>query len=126
MRFSAFETEYDTPEAREIVSFKHKSLIDEFCKDLQECLRILHNEKEAEKRLVANPHVQRIFNKLDLEGWKDNKIESFYLCKLRNAFFSMRNHLIKLFVKVKFFILTTLFSFFLTLFSILFFNYKGD
>lgn len=111
MRFSAFEAEYDTPEAREIVSFKHKSLIDEFCKDLQECLRILHNEKELERRLVANPHVQRIFNKLDLEAWKDNKIESFYLCKLRNAFFSMRNHLIKLFVKVILILFYFLFKF---------------
>jgi hypothetical protein len=100
MRFSAFEVEYDTPEAREIVSFKHKTLIEEFCRDLQECFRILHNDRTPEKRLVANPHVQRIFNKLNLERWSENKIESFYLSKLRNSLFSLRNHLIKLFVKV--------------------------
>lgn len=100
LRFSTFETNYDSPAAREIINFKHHTLIEEFCRDFQECLRILHSvEKDKDKKIVANPDVKRIFNKLNMEGWEDNKVEFFYLSKLRIAFFTMRNHLIKLFVK---------------------------
>ncbi len=100
MRYSAFECNYDTPAAREILDFKHRTLVEEFCRDFQDCLRILHEvEKEPDRMVVANPNVRRILNKLSLEKWEENKIEFFYLSKLRTAFFSMRNHLIKLFVK---------------------------
>ena len=100
MRYSSFECAYYDKEKREPLEFKHKTLVDEFCRDFQECLKILH-EVEKEKRIVANPDVRRIFNKLNLDSWETEyeKIEFFYLSKLRTAFFSMRNHLIKLFVK---------------------------
>jgi len=102
MRYSAFECSYDSKQARDIVDFKHKTLVNEFCRDFQECLKILHDvEKDETKKIVANPDVQRIFNKLNIDGWEHDaeKIEFFYLSKLRTAFFTMRNHMIKLFVK---------------------------
>ncbi len=93
MRYSAFEAIYDSPESREILEFKHKTLVDEFVRDFQDCLRILHEvEPNMDKRIVANPNVRRIFNKLSIEKWQDNKVQFFYLSKLRSAFFSMRNH----------------------------------
>ena len=100
MRYGAFEASYDSPERREVVDFKERSLVDEFCKDFNECLRILHIvETDPKKKIIANPDVRRIFNKLNIFEWEKNKIQFFYLSKLRAAFTSMRIHLIKLFVK---------------------------
>jgi hypothetical protein len=95
-RLSLFEFHYDNPEKRQIALFKEKALTEEFCENFQVCLEILHEkEKDPSRRIIANPHVRRIFNKLGYAGWDKNPVEKFYLVPLKEAFYKMRSRLLK-------------------------------
>lgn len=97
-RLSAFEQTYASPEEREVVDFKYKTLIRRFCIDLQETQRILNElEPDPQKSLIFNPNPNRIFKKLWLKDWESRPAEFFYLSKLRQTLFMMRKNLIKLF-----------------------------
>ncbi|CAD8047451.1 unnamed protein product [Paramecium sonneborni] len=80
---------------RMIRDFIMKADIEQYCICLQECQRILL-ESQAIK---ANPNVKLIFNKLGYENWQNNKIESFYLKPLLEAFEKMRRNLFCLMLK---------------------------
>ncbi|CAD8139947.1 unnamed protein product [Paramecium octaurelia] len=80
---------------RMIRDFIIKADIEQYCICLQECERILL-ETQAIK---ANPNVKLIFNKLGYENWQTNKIESFYLKPLLEAFEKMRRNLFCLMLK---------------------------
>ncbi len=99
MRLSLFEQAYPDAKAREIVNFKYDALKERFCIDLQTVFHVLNViEKDPEKQIITNPDVRNIFKKLEYENWEKIPIEFFYLSKLRHSFFTMRKHMVKLFV----------------------------
>lgn len=82
-RLYLFEAKYRTAEERSVFSFKHKAYIEKFCVATQVLLQILNDYHS--KSLKYNPDIHRVFNKLNYEGWKNNKIENWYLSKLEEA-----------------------------------------
>ncbi|CAD8174923.1 unnamed protein product [Paramecium pentaurelia] len=82
-------------QARQTKDFILKADIEQYCICLQEAQRLLLESKA----ISCNPNVKLIFNKLGYEGWQQNKIESFYLTPLQEAFDKMRNNLLCLMLK---------------------------
>ena len=80
------------------MDFKQRALEKDFCNSIQEGVRILFEvEKDPDFKLKAKMDIRKVLKKLKYENWEENKIEHFYLWRLRWAYFTMRKNLSKLY-----------------------------
>eukprot|EP01017_Pseudomicrothorax_dubius_P030717 TRINITY_DN3854_c0_g1_i1.p1 TRINITY_DN3854_c0_g1~~TRINITY_DN3854_c0_g1_i1.p1 ORF type:complete len:620 (-),score=171.56 TRINITY_DN3854_c0_g1_i1:394-2253(-) len=82
--------------------FREKALSDKFCDDLDLCLRIMYEYCKLRPG-ITTPEIQarRILNKFRYEGWRKNKVESYYIEPLWNEFYLFTSNLGKLFAMGK-------------------------
>lgn len=82
------------------MEFKQIALEREFCKAIDEGVRLLYDvEKNEEHKLVARIDIRKVLGKLKYKEWEKKGVEYFYLYPLQLAYDKMRKNLFKLNIK---------------------------
>lgn len=122
MRLTLVDFQFKDLDSFEVNNFKYKALITNFCTSYQflQALLLRHNywrdlrESNEQKRRDGkeneiateskpeliyedNPDIYSVLKKLQYRGWKENKVEKFFIQKLQDAFMLMRVNMSKLY-----------------------------
>lgn len=122
MRLTLVDFQFQDLDSFDVNNFKYKALITNFCTTYQNLQGLLlshnkwrelklSNEKkraegkedeivtESKEELIfnSNPDIYSVLKKLQYSGWKDNKVERFFIQKLQDAFMMLRVNMSKLY-----------------------------
>ena len=95
MRLTLFDFEFTNELAYEQNNYKYKALIKKWCEHYQACQSILNTFNTL--TIKTNPDIYSILKKLQYKGWRENKIENFYIKPLQDTLLRMRVNLSKLY-----------------------------
>ena len=104
MGITVVDFEYPDEIGFEVNNFRYKALITDFCKTYMVVQNTLFknpnidSKGEVIRSLIGNPDVYSILKKFQYLGWRQNKVESFYIQPLLNAFLKMRANMSKLYL----------------------------